>query len=55
VAHTARDTLEVVDVGVLAELAESLPDLLEAASGAATREPPAVGLREGSAVVRGRD
>ena len=55
VAHTARDTLEVVDMGVLAELAESLPDLLEAASGAATREPPAVGLREGSAVVRGRD
>jgi aminopeptidase YwaD len=54
VAHTDRDTLEVVDVGVLADLADSLPDLVEAASGAANRETPSVGVRETSTVVRGQ-
>jgi aminopeptidase YwaD len=54
VAHTARDTLEMVDVDVLADLAESLPDLVEAASGEATRESPSTGVRAPSAVGRDR-
>jgi aminopeptidase YwaD len=47
VAHTPRDTLDVVDVAVLADLAEALPALVAAAS--TTSRPPGGGAPHAAA------